>query len=706
MKNKLNETQIAKDNWDRYVRARDAGHSRYVREATRFDEFYMGEQWSDEDRSRLEEEGRPALTINHILSTVNAAIGEQAGRRADITFKPRRGKASQAVAEVLTKTFEHILDENDYQKCIEHVVYSDGLIQDRGYIDVRIDTDESVLGEIRLNTEDPITVIPDPQSKSYDPRQWNEVFITRWMSVDEVESKYGREAALKVKNHANAGNHFGPDSITVEQTFGDSEIIEPTSAEIDDGRSTIKGMRIIERQYFKRHKTKVFMDPRNGEHRPVPESWDEERIAAAVQSMGLNVVEKRVKRVRWCVTIDNVVITDEWSPYRTFTIIPFFPYFRRGKPFGMVRNLISPQEFLNKSRSQELHIVNTTANSGWMVEDGALTNMTEEELAENGAKSGLVIVHRQGAEPQKIKPNPVPTGIDRISTKGQLDIKEISGVNDSMLGIENAEVSGVALEQKTSRGQVQLQVPGQHLAMTHQILARKVLELIQDFYTEERILQITDYNEPEQPREEVGINQIDPFGQIINDVTVGDYDVVVADAPARDTFDEMQFAESMALKQAGINIPDHVIIENSHLSNKANIARMVKEMAGLGEPSPEQLEIEQFQKEAVIKTQELELAKIQAEIELTKAKAHLEAIKAQDTSEGQFERQERQIEATRELKEAELDVRVELADKSNSTNITKQQLGNTAKLAGDAMKVVENRSKEAQKPTGKKDGPR
>ena len=44
--------------------------------------------------------------------------------------------------------------------------------------------------------------------------------------------------------------------------------------------------------------------------------------------------------------------------------------------------MISPQEQLNKISSQELHIVNTTANSGWVVESGSLSNMTEEELEE------------------------------------------------------------------------------------------------------------------------------------------------------------------------------------------------------------------------------------------------------------------------------------------------------------------------------------
>ena len=80
------------------------------------------------------------------------------------------------------------------------------------------------------------------------------------------------------------------------------------------------------------------------------------------QEVWLSIISKMQKKVRWTVTCDKVVLHDDWSPYAGFTIVPYFAYFRRGRPFGMVRNLLSPQEQLNKIGSQELHIVNTTAN--------------------------------------------------------------------------------------------------------------------------------------------------------------------------------------------------------------------------------------------------------------------------------------------------------------------------------------------------------
>ena len=157
--------------------------------------------------------------------------------------------------------------------------------------------------------------------------------------------------------------------------------------------------------------------------------------------------------MRRTVTADLIVLHDDWSPYDHFTLVPYFPFWRRGRPFGMVRNLISPQEQLNKISSQELHIVNTTANSGWIVESGSLSGMDADDLEEHGAETGLVLEFNSGFNPPaKIPPNQIPTGLDRISQKAAVNIKQISGISDSMLGTDSPEVSGVAIQAKQNRG--------------------------------------------------------------------------------------------------------------------------------------------------------------------------------------------------------------------------------------------------------------
>src|SRR6185437_781403 len=108
-----------------------------------------------------------------------------------------------------------------------------------------------------------------------------------------------------------------------------------------------------------------------------------------------------------------------------FTQVPFFPYFRRGRTMGIVENLLDPQELLNKTSSQELHIVNTTANSGWKIKKGSLKNMDADEVEQRGAQTGVVFELDDVNDMEKIQPNQIPTGVERITYKEEEHIKTI-----------------------------------------------------------------------------------------------------------------------------------------------------------------------------------------------------------------------------------------------------------------------------------------
>jgi len=126
----------------------------------------------------------------------------------------------------------------------------------------------------------------------------------------------------------------------------------------------------------------------------IPEGWKRERIGKVASDLNLGVIKKKIKRIKWRVSADDYVFHDDWSPLNHFTPVPYFPIFHKGKTIGLVENLISSQEFLNKTTSQELHVVNTTANSGWQMEEDQLINMEPDELEARGAQTGLVLVRK------------------------------------------------------------------------------------------------------------------------------------------------------------------------------------------------------------------------------------------------------------------------------------------------------------------------
>ena len=682
------EQTLAKRQWEAYTRARDHGHLDYVEIAQQCDAFYRGEQWDEADISALDDQGRPALTINTILPTVNTVLGEQSTRRADVQFKPR-GNGNQEIADVLTKLYMQIGDNNKLE-WLESQVFADGLIQDRGWFDVRIDFDDHINGEVRVTTKDPLDIIIDPDAKEYDPRTWNEIFETKWMSLEEIEEIYGEAQADKLRMIAEVGTTLGADSMEYEEeTYGDTDRDNfhgndyPNNPE--DARA-LRSIRVVERQHYKLKDCMFYVDPVTGDQRPVPFDWTKKKRESFADDYGLYIVEKKKRAVRWTVTADTVVLHDEWSPYDHFTLVPYFPYWRRGKPFGMVRNLISPQEQLNKISSQELHIVNTTANSGWIVESGSLTGMTADDLEEHGAETGLVLEFNRGSTPPgKIPPNQIPTGLDRIAQKAAQNIKTISGISDAMLGTDGAEVSGIAIQAKQNRGVLMIQVPLDNLKKTRQYLAEKVLNLVQRYYTEERVIQITDESNPFKPREPMAVNQVTPEGQIINDLTIGEYDVVIATAPSRDNFDEVQFAEAIQLRQAGVPIPDDLIVEYSHLARKANIAQRIRQMQGTEPPTPEQAQLAQFEMESRIRSTQLEIAKLEAEVQNLQSSAQLNMAKAQgEAADPQLKVAE--LQSKIQMKQEELERRERLSGMTNEVRRGQTETQAAAKLATAAMK--------------------
>jgi hypothetical protein len=682
------EQTLAKRQWEAYTRARDHGHLDYVEIAQQCDAFYRGEQWDEADISALDDQGRPALTINTILPTVNTVLGEQSTRRADVQFKPR-GNGNQEIADVLTKLYMQIGDNNKLE-WLESQVFADGLIQDRGWFDVRIDFDDHINGEVRVTTKDPLDIIIDPDAKEYDPRTWNEIFETKWMSLEEIEEIYGEAQADKLRMIAEVGTTLGADSMEYEEeTYGDTDRDNfhgndyPNNPE--DARA-LRSIRVVERQHYKLKDCMFYVDPVTGDQRPVPFDWTKKKRESFADDYGLYIVEKKKRVVRWTVTADTVVLHDEWSPYDHFTLVPYFPYWRRGKPFGMVRNLISPQEQLNKISSQELHIVNTTANSGWIVESGSLTGMTADDLEEHGAETGLVLEFNRGSTPPgKIPPNQIPTGLDRIAQKAAQNIKTISGISDAMLGTDGAEVSGIAIQAKQNRGVLMIQVPLDNLKKTRQYLAEKVLNLVQRYYTEERVIQITDESNPFKPREPMAVNQVTPEGQIINDLTIGEYDVVIATAPSRDNFDEVQFAEAIQLRQAGVPIPDDLIVEYSHLARKANIAQRIRQMQGTEPPTPEQAQLAQFEMESRIRSTQLEIAKLEAEVQNLQSSAQLNMAKAQgEAADPQLKVAE--LQSKIQMKQEELELRERLSGMTNEVRRGQTETQAAAKLATAAMK--------------------
>jgi hypothetical protein len=614
-------TALCSKTWNRYCWARDNGHQRYIEKADVCERFFRGDQWDPADVARLKLARRPALTINKIISTVSNVMGEQIYNRAETSFRPRSGSPAE-VAEALTKVYKQISDNNqlDWKRSD---MFADGIITSRGYLDVRIDYTDSMQGEVSIDNINPKNVIVDPDGEEYDPDTWNDLFVTKWVTADDICILYNKADGELLRNREQSYFPYGYDSISAfRDRFGDR--LNPMYAGDYDQSSVLRNIRVIERQHRVLDRQKHFVSPETGDMRAIPAEFDKNRINWFVEKFGFQVTTKLVHRIRWTVIADNVELHDDWSPYKHFTIVPYFPYFRRGQTIGLVENLLGSQELLNKVSSQELHVVNTTANSGWKVKAGSLTNMTPEELEQRGAETGLVVETNGNPDEDlvKIQPNSVPSGLDRVSYKAEEHIKTISGVSDYMTGQAREDVAAKAIDKNKQSGATGLAKPMDSLTRSDYLLARNIVDLIQEFYTEERLMTIT-HNSATGETQTFAVNQASPEGTIVNDLTLGEYDVVVTSVPHRETMEDSQFDQAVAMKEMGVMIPDSVIINSSRLINKTEI---IKQMEG-DKNSPEAQAQQQLQQRA----QQAEVSKVEGEAAAKHADAGLRTAKTQET---------------------------------------------------------------------------
>jgi hypothetical protein len=600
----------AADQWRRYIYMRDYGHTDFIRKADRCEGFFRGLQWSELDLQSLRQTRRPAITINKIMSTLSTIFGEQIQNRMEVSFRPKSGAPGEN-ADVLNKVWMSIGDANQLQ-WIRSDIFADGLIRSRGFYDLRIEFDDNMYGEVRITKLNSKNVVIDPDAEDYDPDTWNDIVVTKWLTPLDVELLYDKAAADELRAKSSSSYLWGYDSIERSRDrFGAPQGSSPYSENAFDDQN--RYVRVLERQYRENVMVNMFVDPVQGDMREVPEGWDRNRIAATAQKYGLNVVRRRVKKIRWCTTADDLVLHDAVSPYKHFTPVPFFPHFRYGQTIGLVENLFGPQELLNKTTSQELHVINTTANSGWKIKTGALTNMSVEELEQRGAETGLIMELDDVKSAEKIQPNQIPQGLDRLSYKAEEALKAISNVSDSMQGFDREDVAAKAIAAKTQRGSVNFAKVMDNLERTDYLLARNTLDLIQAFYTEPRIINITKQGLSAES-EVLMVNQENEVGEILNDLTLGEYSVVVTSAPFRATLEDSQFEQAVAMRELGVPIPDSVLIENSRLMRKTELLKELEAEAA----SPDA----QRAKEIQFQTQEAAVDKTRSEAERNRADAH------------------------------------------------------------------------------------
>jgi hypothetical protein len=271
-----------------------------------------------------------------------------------------------------------------------------------------------------------------------------------------------------------------------------------------------------------------------------------------------------------------------------------------------------------------------------------------------------------------------------------------------MVGAARADQSGKAQEVAIGRSQVQVSVVLDNLRLTQMWIARKILELVQDFYTETRYITITepdmfgstDGYDDTADGPVLGINVPTDDGTILNDVTVGKYDIEIGYSPAGGNQRQITRQELMELRQLGVQVPDHVLVQYTDIPGRDDLVEFLKQAQGYGEPTEEEQQLAEMQRVHEIEMLRNQLEEAAAKVELLEAQAAEKKANAQKIAgynEAELEREKMDLQ--RELKELDARLRIALAARSHENS---QQLNDKRLASQIAIKSIDSISR---KPT-------
>ena len=598
--------------------------------------FAAGDQWPVDVQNSRVLEARPCLTINKVDAYIRQICNQQRQQRPRIKVHGMNNESDAKVAEIITGICRHIENQSDADSAYDHA-FEYAVKMGWGYWRITTDyvREDSFDQEIYIKPiENPFTVYFDPNSVLPDGSDAERVLITTVISKNVFKKMY-----------PNAEFDQGFSS----RGTGDTESEWVTKEDI----------RIAEYFYTERIKTEL-VQLSDG----TTVYKDEMPPKDVLEASGITVIDSREtwkKKIKWCkLTAMEILEEGEWAG----KFIPVVPTYGqevrvddKHKKFGLVRMAKDPQRMYNYWSTALTETVALAPKAKWLLAEGQ-DEGHENEWAMANIKAMPVLRYKQtdiegrpAPAPTRLQPEPPPAGVMTALAGMNSDLMAVVGIFDPSQ-LPQGNMSGKALQGQQSQVDMTNFHYYDNLTRSIRHTGRIILDLIPKIYDRERVMRIIgDDGKPEL----VTINQRGQDEQgvtkVLNDVTVGEYDVVMDTGPgynskrqeAADTMTQLLQVDPQLMQVAGdlvfrnMDFPGAEVIADrlaasnpmSQIDDKSPIPPQVQMQIAAGKAQMQKLQQENMQLQMMIKQrQDIESVKQEAE---TKRELMRQHTKAHDT---------------------------------------------------------------------------
>lgn len=577
--------------------------------------FALGRQWKTEDIEYMDSIGVPMLTINKIRPIIRLIKGIESQNRTD--FKAfEEGKEDALEAEIVTSLLHNVIKNNEGNYKLSEM-FEDGITCGEGWLEPWVDyTDNMLFGKLKLKKVDYDQMYPDPDAKEYDFSDGKFFIKLTWdLSEDQVISLFP-EKEDQIKEIGN-GKVSLEDEVKGPTVIIKKQVSYTGNANVGDMREyEEKRFDLIEYNYKKYVAAYYVADLKLGTLKKANDKAEADNYvnAANAAEPGTAKVIKRFIPEFWRATIigDGDILEDEplwcFPQWKGYPYIPYLGYFtstpldeedRDLAKQGITRQLKDLNVELNKRRSQELRILNSSANGGWLSEENAW--VSRDKVEKFGSSPGVLLEYKSGKQkPERITPTPLSQGHAQLAQEGKADINETSGINTDLLAMqEGGQDSGRAIALRQKQGLVMVQDIFDNLSRSKRLLGRFILSQLNNVFDVGNAIRVLgdaflreNFMVPVvvngQPQLDMATGQlqmqvdqemvVNTFNQVLQDENVGNYDIHIGESAQNETIKFANYMVLMDMAKQGIPIPPEILIEESLISsaNKQKIVAAIE----------------------------------------------------------------------------------------------------------------------------------
>lgn len=591
----------------------------WIKEAKDCFDLVAGEQWTTEDKAKLEEMGRPVVSFNRIGPVVDSICGTEVSNRQQVQYIPRQAGDS-GVNEVLTGAAQWVRDNCDAED-EESDSFFDCVVCGLGWTETRLDYEDDEEGQILIDRRDPLLMRYDPEAKKRNLADTKWVSYDAWLTKEEIEDRWG-EVEL-----ATPGTQELSDAVSTAKHDASSAWLYRENAAGFDAK-TGKYL-VVHYQWYTLETYHKALNPLTQQIEEVTEEQLEALKEKGFQVPSVSLKRKVFKQAFVCgpYVLEKSLIPVQKGGF-TFKAITGKRDRNANTWYGLVRPMKDPQRWANKFFSQILHIINSNAKGGLMVENGAVDNI--RELEEDWADASSIVKVNEGAiSGGKIMPKPMPAyplAPEKMMEFSISSIRDTTGVNLELMGLADRQQAGYLEAQRKQSGMIILATFFDSLRRYRKMQGRLLAEFIQEFISDGRLVRI------------VGGDGTEKYIPLLRQPGTMEYDVVVDDSPTSHNNKEKVFGLLMnilpALQKMGLPPPPPEMVD--YLPVPASFAEKWKATMVKAMQDPMRQQMQQMQTQLMV-------GEKQAEIRDTNASAALDEAK---TIGQQIENGMKQVQAT------------------------------------------------------------